>query len=128
MFTVSVVMNLKKEKSIETSTIPGLIYNVKEYQKICNHVWKVLWQLCANPQKKENGLLYKTSCGFSEDTPSIPCCPFTSTIERSYYVTTCDCKQITVTLCIFLPPSTLHIHVLVPTFCADQRSIQFKSH
>ena len=32
------IKNFKEEKSIETSTIPGLIYNVKEYQKICNHV------------------------------------------------------------------------------------------
>ena len=41
LFTVSVVMNMKKifkeEKSVDISKILGLIDNIEEYQKIYNH-------------------------------------------------------------------------------------------
>ena len=41
LFTVSVVMNMKKifkeEKSVEIAKILGLIDNIEEYQKIYNH-------------------------------------------------------------------------------------------
>ena len=40
----SVVMNMKKmckeEESIEILKIIGLIYNIEEYQRIYNHVWR----------------------------------------------------------------------------------------
>ena len=38
LFTVSVVMNIKEEESIEILKILGLLNNIKEYQKIYNHV------------------------------------------------------------------------------------------
>ena len=38
LFTVSVVMNIKEEESIEMLKILGLLNNIKEYQKIYNHV------------------------------------------------------------------------------------------
>ena len=41
LFTVSVVMNMKKifkeEKSVDIAKILGLIDNIEEYQKIYNH-------------------------------------------------------------------------------------------
>ena len=41
LFTVSVVMNMKKifkeEKSVEIAKILGLIDNIEQYQKIYNH-------------------------------------------------------------------------------------------
>ena len=38
LFTVSVAMNIKEEESIEILKILGLLNNIKEYQKIYNHV------------------------------------------------------------------------------------------
>ena len=43
LFTVSVVMNIKKfreEESIEILKILGLINNKEDYQKIYNYAWK----------------------------------------------------------------------------------------
>ena len=43
MFAVSVAMNIKtfkKEESIKLLKILGLIANVEDYQKICNHDWR----------------------------------------------------------------------------------------